>query len=132
METNPKKDPRDYTLRELPALCASMEDCESCPIDPLRGPCHGGPIPAEWELDDPSLDVDPDELREAVQKFVDDIAPGLTEAIKSITGAIKAVAEYIRDNCASEDTDDAADEDTRTVTLYGGETLTIKVGDADA
>lgn len=124
MENTTKKDPRDYTLRELPALCASMEDCERCPIDRLRGPCQGGNIPAEWDLDDLAPDIDPDELREAVQKFVDDLAPGLTAAIQGIAQAFRAVAEYIQDNCAADD----ADEYTETVTTYGGDTITVKEG----
>lgn len=120
MENTTKKDPRDYTLRELPALCASMDDCEDCPIDRLRGPCQGATIPADWELETLAADIDPDELREAFQKFADEIGPGLMDTVQVINEALKTVATYIRDNYIG--------ETTRMVTLRGGESITIKVG----
>lgn len=121
MKNNTKKDPRDYTLRELPALCVSMEDCKQCPFDKLRGPCHSATCPADWDLGDPAPEIN-QEIHEAAQKFVDELVPALTDSIQAVAEAIKIMVAHIRDDYIGEDPGVI----TRPVTLRDVESITVE------
>lgn len=118
MDLTHKTDPCDYTIRELPALCAAMDDCEQCPIRDLDGPCHGGGIPCNWNLPDPEPGPapDPQTMQEVAQELAKELAPVLgpvlaetihatCEGIKTVTAMLKTASEK-QGHAQEDDADD--------------------------